>query len=116
MTPYFAEQLGVNPFLPASERETSPSQVTSPEALQDVGQTDVPESVLSDEALKAAITKAHDLVGVFMAERELHEALFDRDGCMGHKGAADRAWLNEKKANELLAALILMRDGKAALA
>lgn len=76
-------------------------QDATPEVLQPVVQ-----SRMSPEAREDAILRAGHLVEFFQAERECFEALHKRSGCFGHKGSADAARLNARKAGELMAALI----------
>lgn len=66
----------------------------------------VGQSRMSPEAREDAIVRAGHLVEFFQAERECFEALHARTGCFGHKGSADAARLNARKAGELMAALI----------
>lgn len=79
-------------------------QDATPEVLQPVVQ-----SRMSPEAREDAIVRAHALVEYFQAEWDLYEALYKQTSCFSHRGDADRAKLNWRKAVDLLAALIAGR-------
>lgn len=64
---------------------------------------------MSPEAREDAILRAHALVEYFQAEIDLYEALRARSTVFWHRGDADRAKLNWRKAVDLLAALLAGR-------
>lgn len=63
-------------------------------------------------AREMAIGRASELADYFHAERQCFEALYARTGCFSHKGAADRAHINELKAREIHQSLIRSRGEK----
>lgn len=67
-----------------------------------IGQMERSVYITSDTTLCAfaremAISRAWELAEYFEAERTAHEALYARTSCFSHKGAADRAHINETK-------------------
>lgn len=79
-------------------------QDATPEVLQPVVQ-----SRMSPEAREDAILRAHALVEYFQAEKDLYEALYKQTSCFSHKGAADGARINWRRAVDILASLIAGR-------
>lgn len=74
----------------------------------------VVQSRMSPEAREDAIVRAHALVEYFQAEIDLYEALYKQSSCFSHRGDADRAKLNWRKAVDLLAALLAGRTNQGA--
>lgn len=79
-------------------------QDATPEVLQPVVQ-----SRMSPEAREDAIVRAHALVEYFQAEIDLYEALYKQSSCFSHKGAADGARINWRRAVDILASLLAGR-------
>lgn len=70
----------------------------------------VVQSRMSPEAREDAILRAHALVEYFQAEIDLYEALYKQSSCFSHKGAADGAKVNWRRAVDILASLIAWRN------
>lgn len=60
---------------------------------------------MSAQDKELAADRAWALVGYFAAEKDLFEALLERDGDFTHKAAADKAHANELTARRLYLAL-----------
>ena len=88
----------------AADRAGTFRQDATPEVLQPVVQ-----SRMSPEAREDAILRAHALVEYFQAEWDLYEALYKQSSCFSHKGAADGARINWRRAVDILASLIAGR-------
>lgn len=72
--------------------------------------TGVVQSRMSPEAREDAIVRAHALVEYFQAERDLYEALRARSTVFWHRGDADRAKVNWRRAVDILASLLAGRN------
>lgn len=69
----------------------------------------VVQSRMSHEAREDAIVRAHALVEYFQAEWDCMEAIYQQSSCFSHRGDADRAKLNWRRAVDILASLIAGR-------
>lgn len=70
----------------------------------------VVQSRMSPEAREDAILRAHALVEYFQAEKDLYEALYKQTSCFSHKGAADGARINWRRAVDILSSLLAGRN------
>lgn len=89
---------------------TDESPVSLPNDTGREAQEFVVQSRMSPEAREDAIVRAHALVEYFQAERDLYEALYKQTYCFSHKGAADGARINWRRAVDILASLIAGRN------
>ena len=102
MNSLFCSAAEQHPPLPTIHHDEP--QRNSPSEL---GESRHSHSAMSDEERNEATFRAARLADFFQAESDCFDALYARTGCFSHKGAADGAKLNARKAGELLAALIV---------